>query len=464
MSPRVPPVLLVLVSLIIGQVVTAPAEARPDLGAGVEGKARGADDPTGNGPTRFVAPSGSDRGSCRRASPCKTFDRAYQVAKPGETVSVAGGTYGSTWHQAGAHAVMRPGKPAGSAPISFVCSGVVTFDATAPNFMIYPGVHSLTFTGGCFRFHIVQIGLGGYADRVHGITFNGVKMDGFECAGCDDLTIRNSEIGPLVACHGKDEIGVGNNGGEITAAMRCQPTDAGSGAYWASRPRGNSDVQIEPYIHNGAAGVPQNIVLDGTLIHGMQTKDPLNMHTGGLLIWNANGVVMRNNVFKNNAIYDVLVDGRATNFVVENNFFGWPVQPLGNGVGAVETPKDWREFGSKDTVVHRNWLIRYNSFAHGIVIGRNSLDNVRVVANILGTYSNCTAGVRFHSNVTIAARPCGVKGTRRQSFPYVDYKNVNFHLRPNVALPVPTTTADANLLRDFDRDLRQVPRSAGADE
>ena len=56
---------------------------------------------------------------------------------------------------------------------------------------------------------------------------------------------------------------------------------------------------------------------------------------------------MRNNVFKNNAIYDVLVDGTAANWVIENNFFGWPVQPLGNGVGAIETPKDWREFGSK---------------------------------------------------------------------------------------------------------------------
>ena len=100
-------------------------------------------------------------------------------------------------------------------------------------------------------------------------------------------------------------------------------------------------------------GFPDNILLEGNLIHGMQTKDPTNAHTGGLLIWNANGVTMRNNVFKNNAIYDVLVDGTAANWVIENNFFGWPVQPLGNGVGAVETPKDWREFGSKDAVVHQ---------------------------------------------------------------------------------------------------------------
>ena len=414
--------------------------------------------------SRFVNASGSDRGSCRRSAPCKTFDRAYQVASPGETISVAGGVYSSTWPAAGAHAIMKPGKPAGSAPITFTCSGPVRFDATAPNFMIYPGVHSLNFRGGCFRFHIVQIGLGGYSGLVSKITFDGVKMDSFECAGCDDLTIRDSEIGPMVACHGKGTTGVGGNGGPITSAMWCSDSDAGSGAYWASQPRGNDDVQTEPYIHNGGAGFPDNILLEGNLIHGMQTKDPTNAHTGGLLIWNANGVTMRNNVFKNNAIYDVLVDGTAANWVVENNFFGWPVQPLGNGVGAVETPKDWREFGSKDAVVHRNWLIRYNSFAHGLSLGRNSLNNVRVIGNILGNYSNCTSGAFFDSNVTIAARACGANAKRRARYPYANYAKVDFHLRAGISLPVSSRSSDSRIRADFDGDLRQTPRSAGADE
>ena len=226
------------------------------------------------GASRFVNPSGSDRGRCSLSAPCKTFDRAYQVASPGETISVAGGVYSSTWPAAGAHAIMKPGKPAGSAPITFTCSGPVRFDATAPNFMVYPGVHSLNFRGGCFRFHIVQIGLGGYSGLVSKITFDGVKMDSFECAGCDDLTIRDSEIGPMVACHGKGTTGVGGNGGPITSAMWCSDSDAGSGAYWASRPRGNYGVQAEPYIHSGGAGIPDNIVLEGNLIHGMQTRIP----------------------------------------------------------------------------------------------------------------------------------------------------------------------------------------------
>ena len=47
-------------------------------------------------------------------------------------------------------------------------------------------------------------------------------------------------------------------------------------AYWASQPRGTSGMQTEPYIHNGGAGIPDNILLEGNLIHGMQTKDPTN--------------------------------------------------------------------------------------------------------------------------------------------------------------------------------------------
>src|SRR5262245_45829006 len=43
----------------------------------------------------FVSTTGSDQANCSRVSPCKTFDRAYRVAQPGQVVEVAGGTYGS---------------------------------------------------------------------------------------------------------------------------------------------------------------------------------------------------------------------------------------------------------------------------------------------------------------------------------------------------------------------------------
>ena len=41
----------------------------------------------------FVSPQGSDDGVCVRTRPCLSFRRAYAVAKPGQTIEVAAGTY-----------------------------------------------------------------------------------------------------------------------------------------------------------------------------------------------------------------------------------------------------------------------------------------------------------------------------------------------------------------------------------
>jgi hypothetical protein len=43
--------------------------------------------------SRFVAPTGSDTGSCTREAPCRSFGRAYRAAAPGEIVDVAAGAY-----------------------------------------------------------------------------------------------------------------------------------------------------------------------------------------------------------------------------------------------------------------------------------------------------------------------------------------------------------------------------------
>ncbi len=47
--------------------------------------------PPATQPTVFMAASGSDSGRCSRARPCRTFDRAYQVAAPGATIQVGAG-------------------------------------------------------------------------------------------------------------------------------------------------------------------------------------------------------------------------------------------------------------------------------------------------------------------------------------------------------------------------------------
>jgi hypothetical protein len=41
----------------------------------------------------YVAPAGTDTGSCTRTAPCASFDYAYHAAQPGQAVLVAPGTY-----------------------------------------------------------------------------------------------------------------------------------------------------------------------------------------------------------------------------------------------------------------------------------------------------------------------------------------------------------------------------------
>src|SRR5687768_17674383 len=40
-----------------------------------------------------IGPGGSDSNPCTAQRPCRSFDRAYRVASPGQVVEVAGGTY-----------------------------------------------------------------------------------------------------------------------------------------------------------------------------------------------------------------------------------------------------------------------------------------------------------------------------------------------------------------------------------
>jgi hypothetical protein len=60
----------------------------------------------------FVSTTGSDSASCTQSAPCQSFARAYQVARPGQVVEVAGGTYPS-------QTLDPPRKPANSAMILF---------------------------------------------------------------------------------------------------------------------------------------------------------------------------------------------------------------------------------------------------------------------------------------------------------------------------------------------------------
>ena len=309
--------------------------------------------------------------------------------------------------------------------MTFVAQGGdVTF--AAPIFAFYPGVSNIVMRGSGFHFHIPTFGYGGYPARTHDITLDGVHMDSFEVVGAANITIKNSEIGPLDSCYAP---------GTTTAPTSawCDPSNPVE-AYWATQPGGTTGKQAEPFIHNGSAGTATNITLQGDHIHGLQTKDARanGLHTGGLLVWNVDGLTLRGNNWDHNAIYDVesAETGTLNNVTIENNVFGWPVYPLDpsqpNPGG--ETAKDWRELNlGSNGLPYTNWLIRYNSFAHGTVLNGN-YTNTRVVANILGTNSvNAGTGITHDHNVGVAGGN-SYGGLSVAQSPYTNYAGVDFRL------------------------------------
>jgi hypothetical protein len=347
------------------------------------------------------------------------------VAHAGEAVVVGAGTYPVSGQIDGATTIARDSSK--QEPVFFECQGNGDVTFAASNFVFFAGTAAVAIRGGCFHFHIVDFGLGGYSARTHDITLDGVHMDSFEVVGAANITIKNSEVGPLDSCYAPGTT-------SAPTSAWCDPSNPVE-AYWATQPGGTTGKQAEPFIHNGSAGTATNITLQGDHIHGLQTKDGSanGLHTGGLLVWNVDGLTLRGNIWDHNAIYDVesAETGTLNNVTIENNVFGWPVYPLDpsqpNPGG--ETAKDWRELNlGSNGLPYSNWLIRYNSFAHGTILNGN-YTNVRVVANILGNYSTCTATITYDHNIGVAGGPsCG--GLRVRLFPYRDYRALDFRLNP----------------------------------
>lgn len=224
--------------------------------------------------------------------------------------------------------------------------------------------------------------------------------------------------------------------GGVAQSAWCDPGSAGDGQAWWAAHGGSSSVSYVAFVHRGSAGVARNVVLSGDSFHDFNTKDSAAMHTECLFLWGFSGVTLSGNRFSRCGIFDVFVpaDDQADGLTVENNVFGWPVQVLDNGgANGVELAKDWRDLvvRSQAGTTLSNWLIRYNSFAHGLSLDNSAVgqgfNNVRVVGNILGNYSTCPTGVSYDHNVGAAGgSSCG--GLNVRFFPYLNYQRLDFTL------------------------------------
>jgi hypothetical protein len=156
---------------------------------------------SGNAGTRivYVSPHGADAGSCTRAAPCKSFDRAYHVASPGETIEIAGGTYPAQLIGVDVHKVRASRnvvfQPAHRAIVRI--AGELT---------MY-GSHA-TFLGSGkpsnFRLRkLTSVATRGATTSNH-VSFVDLDGETFTIGPNYAITIKGGDWGPSIACHARN--------------------------------------------------------------------------------------------------------------------------------------------------------------------------------------------------------------------------------------------------------------------
>lgn len=423
----------------------------------------------------YISPSGNDNNPCSQTQPCQSFNRAYQLASPGDTVQMAGGTYGDQ---------------------------TITYRSNMRNTSCDPlGQWGAANSSSCITFRPASganVTTGGMNISGSGVYLNGTRNG--SVAGPSDtynfkvfgelVVITDIASQPIdhVTAYGIDANGIGiydadhilyknvDSGGTVVTSG-CGTYDPDTG-----QPLGDVD---ESKIGSRQGIVPSNVVLDGIYFHDvMRDNAGANnggavgpCHRGALFFINGNGVTIRNSVWSQNWVYDMQVQNfngqqYPTNVTIENNWFGCGVEggnittnPGGenqcNGQAAIQ-------FDAAPT----NWLIRYNSTGpgtslFGCYVGScTPFTNVRVVGNVGSRTSSCPPVTYGYNAFTEG--PCGTGDvTWNGSFVSTTVGAENFHLSngtSNANNLATLTTSDYSLGTDIDGESRSAPRDAGADE
>jgi hypothetical protein len=371
--------------------------------------------------TRFVATTGSDSGSCSSASsPCKTFNRAYEEASPGEVVDVAGGTYPSQAVQ------YDSGKTSAED---------VYFRPAAGNSV---KVGDIDAYGSHVTFMAMQaadtdIPYDGPAD-VSDVTFWGMDGRNFTIDSGSQINVLGGDYGPATSCGGS--AGGGNNGIRM----------------------------------NREGVMPSDILIWGVDMHDVQSYDLEQCHIECLIVGAGRNITVRGSRFWNCSIFDVFLqpfNGTISDVTLENNWFATPT-------GTDGAPNSGRAVEFSGGGPWRNILIRHNSVNTAINLNDGApnptYENTRVIGNIAERAIACYNGVTYLYNVwwggsgTCDPTDSGLGGG--PPFVHVsDHGDLDYHLTGGVAVDkVPTSASD--LADDIDGQPRPdgPALDAGSDE
>jgi hypothetical protein len=227
----------------------------------------------------FISPTGSNSNPCTEAQPCLTMGHAYEKAAAGQTVLLLAGSYpGQTIPGAGksgtAHVVFAPAPGASDKVTStiYVFGSHVTLEGLA----------------------VQDVVIGNYDEepgRPNPTDVSLLDLTGrnFEIDSATDITVEGGSWGPASACGG---------------------------------PYGGDNNSIREPIPGVA---PENILINDTVIHDVQSYNLVECHIEGLAIFAGNHVTVSNSKFYENSIYDVFMQansgGSPNNITLKGNWF-----------------------------------------------------------------------------------------------------------------------------------------------
>jgi hypothetical protein len=294
-----------------------------------------------------VAPGGSDAAPCSALKPCRTFDRAYRAARPGQVVQLAAGRYREQKIRvddakvSGRDVVFEPARGA----------HVVVDDLQVYGSHVEFRNFTLTNTWATFV-------------QTNDATFRNLRASYFVISSSRNIRVLGGSYGPAV----------------------------------------DTKSQVQPLPDNVE---PRNITVDGVFFHDYTRKDPIS-HLECLQFGAGSGIIVRNSRFKNCNDFDLMMGiwgnvPEPSNILIENNLF----EPSTEATSCCVAYYSMMTAGWANTTIRNNTFAMPWTFA----TSGGTYRNVKVTRNIGPFQSwRCDERVAYSHNRWHGAR-CGPTDT-----------------------------------------------------
>jgi chitodextrinase len=333
--------------------------------------------PSGGGAGLFVSVSGSDAGSCSQAQPCRSFERAYRVASPGQVVEVAAGTYPEQSIPAVAG---RVGPAVEFREAGRVILGGLDIEG---DYVTVRGVETVYRTSAPGAGN--QVGV--WVSEASYVSLIDVDAGSVGSWKADHFTVRGGDYGPCDAVSGPGVCG------------------------------------------NNKQDVSTDVLIEGAYFHDLEyDASAPGAHWECMYVNGGRNVTIRANRFERCAIFDLFVtisgpDAAALgheNLTIEGNSFASATNGLGTpSRGWSSLSLSWCQNASRQPA-YRNVLIQGNDFDGGKAGIERDLNadaagctwsNVLVKANTL-LWQGCQNGWRYEDNRFAGGTGCGPSNVR----------------------------------------------------